>query len=341
MKHIYTAIALFATAVIALTGCSPRPQWHTCTGSVWNTLYNIDYLSDKQLDDSIQATLRAVELSVSAFNPNSTVTQVNQSAEPVKVDSMFMEVFNASQRISRQSGGLFDPTIAPLVNLWGFGYSPNGESIPSADEIAEALRSVGIGECRLSNDTIYKKAPDTQFNFSAIAKGYGCDAVAAMLSRNGCDNYKVEIGGEIALNGHNTRGTEWRIMIDAPVPCDTAIYHESLGIVVMSHGGIATSGSYRNYRDTPQGRRSHTIDPSTGSPIEVTHHSNRHHVSATVIAPTAMDADGLATACMAMLPDSAINMIERIPGAEAMLVFPGQTGGWDTTRTTGFPQHIQ
>ncbi len=340
MKHIYPAPILLVIALLAMTGCTQRPTWYHCTGSVWNTLYSIDYLADRPLDDSIQTVLRQVELSVSAFNPNSTVTRINQSEQPAATDPMFAEVFSASQEISRCSGGLFDPTVAPLVNLWGFGYKGDGDTIPSDDAIARAMQSVGIGQCRLSNDTVYKKSPETQFNFSAIAKGYGCDCVAAMLTRNGCRNYKVAIGGEIALNGHNTRDTEWRIMIDAPVACDTAIHHESLGIIPLSHGGIATSGSYRNYRDTPQGRRSHTINPTTGYPMEAADEANRQ-VSATVIASSAMEADGLATACMAMRADSAILMIERTPGAEALLVIPGHGVEWILSRTSGFPDMIR
>lgn len=338
MKHIcHIILALtITTSALILMGCQGGTRWQRAEGSVWNTLYSIDYLSNRSLDDSIQAAMREVELSLSAFNPESTVTRVNRSTTPVEIDSMFAEVFRAAAKINAKSNGLFDPTVSPLINLWGFGYKGSADTVPSPESIADALTSVGILQCRIADGMIYKKSPATEFNFSAIAKGYGCDRVAAMLRRNGCNDYKVEIGGEIALNGHNRRGTDWRIMIDAPIECDT-IHHENFGIVELSKGGIATSGSYRNYRDTPEGRRSHTINPATGYPMEHDVTTTRQ-VSATVIAPTCMEADGLATACMAMDAKSALRMIEEYPGAEALLVIPDSVGTWQTLRTSGFPE---
>jgi len=335
MKHIFRIATLLITSAALLPGCGGGVRWYRTEGSVWNTLYSIEYRSDCQLDDSIQMIMRQVELSLSAFNPESTVSRINRSTTPEAIDSMFAEVFLASQRLNAHSGGLFDPTVSPLINLWGFGYKGHTDTVPDAEAIASALRSVGIRDCRIANDTIYKKSAMTEFNFSAIAKGYGCDCVGAMLARNGCTDYKVEIGGEIALNGHNSRGTDWRIMIDAPVTCDT-IHHESLGILSLTHGGIATSGSYRNYHDTPEGRRSHTINPTTGYPLEHDATAARQ-ISATVTAASAMEADGLATACMAMDARAAIAMIECISGAEALLVIPTDNGEWTLLRTSGFP----
>ena len=336
MKHLVRIVPLLIAMAAFLSGCSGGAQWHRAEGSVWNTLYSIEYRSDRQLDDSIQMVMRQVELSLSAFNPESTVSRVNRSTTPETVDPMFTEVFLASQRLNAYSSGLFDPTVSPLINLWGFGYKGHTDTVPDAEAIASALLSIGIGECRITNDTLYKKSGTTEFNFSAIAKGYGCDRIGTMLTRNGCIDYKVEIGGEIALNGQNRRGTDWRIMIDAPVACDT-IHHESLGILSLSHGGIATSGSYRNYHDTSEGRRSHTINPATGYPLEHDATAARQ-VSATVIAVSAMEADGLATACMAMDSNAAIAMIESVDGAEALLVIPADNGEWILLRTSGFPE---
>jgi thiamine biosynthesis lipoprotein len=334
MKKLSIITAVIFT-ITSFASCSTGPTWHHCEGSVWNTLYSIDYYADANLDDSIQAAMRKVELSVSAFDPNSTVTRANHSSTPIEVDSLFADVFRASQEINRYSNGLFDPTVAPLINLWGFGYTGSTDSIPSDDAIANVITTVGISDCKLIGGKLYKKSPTTEFNFSAIAKGYGCDYVAATLAANGCSDYKVEIGGEIALSGHNSHGGDWRIMIDAPIASDT-IRHDRLGVVAISQCGIATSGSYRNYHDTPQGRRSHTIDPTTGHPLEVDHNEPRQ-VSVTVIASNTMIADGLATACMAMNLSDAIKMIEAIPTAEALIVTPTNNGKWNILRTSGFP----
>lgn len=114
---------------------------------------------------------------------------------------------------------------------------------------------IGISDCYLdSAGHLIKKSPLTEFNFSAITKGYGCDLVGEMLRRNGCTDYMVEIGGEIALSGKNKRGDKWHIMIDSPIDNDTAIVHERMTIIEISDAGVATSGNYRNYKTTSTGR---------------------------------------------------------------------------------------
>ncbi|MDE6066726.1 MAG: FAD:protein FMN transferase, partial [Duncaniella sp.] len=228
--------------------------------------------------------------------------------------SLLMRIFNASVEVNRMSHGAFDPTVAPLVNLWGYGYRTTGVE-PTAASIDSLLGSVGIGECSITTDGfIRKKTPATEFNFSAITKGYGCDLVGEMLARNGCDDYMVEIGGEIVLAGCSPRGRQWRIMVDAPIDCDTAIVHERMAVVELTGKGVATSGNYRNYRETPEGRTWHTISPRDGRPAMT------DLLSATVVARDCMLADAYATACMAQSADSAMSMIESLPGVEALLV---------------------
>ncbi len=157
--------------------------------------------------------------------------------------------------------------------------------------------------------------------------------IAEMFKRNGCNDYMIEIGGEIVVGGKNPHNSSWRIMIDAPIENDTAIVHERMAVIELTNRcGIATSGNYRNYRLTDNGRVWHTIDPTTGYPI------NSSTLSATVVAPTAMEADALATACMALSVDSAMRMIEEYPYASALLVTADSiTGEWNLHRTSRFP----
>lgn len=191
---------------------------------------------------------------------------------------------------------------------------------------------MGIGRCRLQGDRIIKAKPGTEFNFSAITKGYGADLVGEMLRRNGCDDYMVEIGGEMALSGVNSRGEPWHVMIDAPCDADTAhVLHERLAIIHVTDCGVATSGNYRNFKRTASGRKHHTISPVTGRPVMTS------TLSATVIAPDAMLADALATSCMAMPLDSALAMIEAWPGTAAMIVAEGENGRYDIRTTSRFP----
>lgn len=309
---------LLLSVIALLTSCAGgRSNYRRASGSVWATTYNIIYNSSVDLTDSILSRMKMVEKSLSPFDSTSLITHVNRSADPVGVDSMVEKIFLASQRINRLSDGMFDPTVAPLVNLWGFGYR-NGteEGAPSDSAIASALLLVGIDRCRIENNTIVKVHPATEFNFSAITKGFACDVIGEMFRSNGVEDYMIEIGGEIALGGVNPDGQSWNIQIDAP---EDGASHNALTVVQLTDCGIATSGNYRNYRETSSGRSWHTIDPRTGHPAQT------ETLSATVIAPTCMEADALATACMAMPSDSALAMIRAYPAARALLILPPLT----------------
>ena len=313
MKSILKTV--FASILfIALLSCQRPARLREAQGAVWNTTYHIIYSAPADLRDSILTVFRQVEQSLSPFAKTSLISRVNRGEEGVVADSLLVRIFTESQRICRLSGGAFDPTVAPLINLWGFGYKP-GETEPSQAHIDSLLASVGIIECSIALEgAITRKSPSTEFNFSAITKGYGVDLIGEMLERNGADSYMVEIGGEIAVRGLSPRRQPWRVQIDAPVVSDSSVIHESLAIVEVTDCGIATSGNYRNYRETADGRVWHTISPTTGRPAatDVT--------SATVIAPDCMTADALATSCMAMPSADAIRMIEAIPGVSALIV---------------------
>lgn len=318
-------------ATLLLTSCNQRAGYRTVEGSVWHTTYRITYRADRPLDDSIAAALMRVENSLSVFNDESLVSLVNISdSRKIGADSLFMRVMTMSRRVNALSRGAFDPTVEPLVNLWGFGRDGEGAA-PSEAGIAAVLESVGIQDCFVDTDgRIVKKTNATHFDFSAIAKGLGCDAVGEALRRGGATDYMVEIGGEIALAGTNPRGEPWHIMIDAPVESRDSVVHSELTTVVLTDCGVATSGNYRNYRDLDGRRVGHTLSPLTGRPVETA------TLSATVIAPTAMEADALATACMAMPAADAMAMIDSLPGTEAMLVVGGEK--LTILRSKNFPQ---
>ncbi len=327
MRQLVILLLLFATCSCHNVSTG---EYRSFEGVVWATTFHITYRSGVQLDDSIRAVMREVEESLSPFSPTSLVSSINKGSACV-ADSMFRHIFNVSMRVNALSGGMFDPTVAPLVNLWGFGYA-NGKGRPTPQAVDSALQAVGMSQCRMVGDTVVKKSPETEFDFSSITKGYGCDLIGEMLRRNGCNDYMVEIGGEIALGGKSPRADDWHIMIDAPVENDTVIVHERMAVMALSDCGIATSGNYRNYRDTESGRVGHTISPVTGHPVTT------NTLSATVVAPDAMLADALATACMAMPLDLAMSMIEGLHRVEAMLVTADGKGGWELHVTSGFPE---
>lgn len=288
---------------------------------VWNTTYHIVYDGDGQLGDSVMTVLNDVGKSLNVFDPNSLVSRVNIS-DSSNVDAHFEKVYTISQKIHNTSGGMFDPTVSPLVTAWGFG---PGHTL-SADTLAvdSILSFVGFGKTHLKHHVVTKEDIRTQFNFSAVAKGYGCDKVAEMLLRNGVKNYLVEIGGEIALGGTSPKGGKWTISIDRPVESDSII-HDSFIIISLTDCGIATSGNYRNFRKEEGKTFGHTISPVTGRPVST------DVVSATVIAPTSMEADAAATACMAAGSKKAIEMLQEL-GYDALLILSDNT----TVHTSGF-----
>lgn len=311
MKYLLTAFILLA---VVCAGCDKAPSWHYASGSTWGTVYHIKYRSGRDLSDSITAVMRAVDMSLSPFEKASVVSAVN-AGQDVRADAMLCDIIGLSQRVCSISSGAFDPTVAPLVNLWGFGYRDVVADIPDSAAIALALGSVGVRECRVdSGMRVHKKSPDTEFNFSAIAKGYGVDMIAGMLRRNGCSDYMVEVGGEIALDGDGPSGDGWNIQIDAPVEDTSAPGTNRLTTINLTGRCIATSGNYRNHRPTSQGEVGHTISPVTGMPV------SSSTLSATVLASTTALADALATAMMVMPPDSAMKMVEGLPDVDALIV---------------------
>lgn len=292
------SILIFSIIIVTfLTSCSGRKEWRQSSGVVWNTVYNITYEADRDMSDSIQSIYRLVENSLSPFNETSLISRINRN-ETDSTDYLLRHVFSVSNDVCLRSGGKFDPTVSPAVNLWKFGYTGKVSSDqmwePTRNQIDSVLAYVGIVDCQIDSlGQIHKKSLQTTFNFSAVTKGYACDLVADMLQRNGVDNMMVEIGGEVVVRGHNPRNTLWRLQIDAPIEQPETPTHQRLQTIDVTDCGVATSGNYRNYHQSSRGKVGHTIDPQTGEPCR------NDILSVTVIAPTCGEADAYATAAMA------------------------------------------
>lgn len=306
--------------------CSSKDKYVKCEGLIWNTLYHITYRGPETLQDSIMPTLEEVGRSLSVFDKNSLVTKLNAN-DGVEADSHLTKVYEASMRVHELSEGLFDPTVGPLIDAWGFGLG----HVPNSDTLAiDSIRTfVGLRKTHIKGSRIFKHDTRIRFNFSAIAKGYGCDAVGEMFRRNGVEDYMIEIGGELTLSGQSPSGHDWKIAVDAPVEGKNPGEETAL-ILNLTDVGIATSGNYRNFRNEDNGAKSaHTISPITGRPFisEI--------LSATVIAPSCMEADALATACMAGTPAEARTLISKTQ-CEGLLILPDTI--W---MSPGFSKYIE
>lgn len=258
---------------------------------------NLTEANQIRLQRLIEDELRAVNGKMSHYLEDSELSQFNRSREttPFVVSQSTLEVFRHAAEVSALTGGAFDITAGPLVNVWGFGPEGHAETLPSDAEIARALKRSGYDKLEIDeeNATVRKKRPDLYCDLSAIAKGYGVDRVAESLDRDGLTNYMVEVGGEVRTSGTNDSGNAWRIAIEQPVPGQRAIQR----IVPLSGLAMATSGGYRNFYDVDGARFSHTIDPRTGRPI--THRL----ASVSVVDELSVRADALATGLLVLGPD--------------------------------------
>lgn len=332
-KAIILAIIGIIGIIVVFTIKPERKRWINNSGITWNTEYNIKYCHHTNLSDSIISVLREVELSVSPFNKKSRITAINENRSDT-LDGYLSRLYDKSVEINRESGGAFDPTVSPLVNLWGFGYEKTGKANRQA--VDSILMFVGIDKTRKEGIRIVKSDGRTTFNFSAIAKGMGCDEVGKMLERNGVTDYIVEIGGEITAKGHNPKGQKWRISIDKPINANDTVIHHSAGIVEITNCGIATSGNYRNYHTDSVGNKvAHTINPRTGMPEQ------SDVLSATVIAPDCMTADAYATTFMVLGLEKSKKLLDKHPEISAMLITSDNGNSFKIWESGNFPKMRQ
>lgn len=272
------------------------------SGFIFGTTYNITYQYSDDLNDDIIKVLNEVDASLSPFNDTSIITKINNNVG-VKVNPMFKEVFQKALEVSKATNGAFDITVAPLVNAWGFGFKASDEV--ERERIDSLKQFIGYEKVKLVDDKIVKSDARVMLDCSAIAKGYGTDAVAHLLSSKGIDNYMVEIGGEVVTKGKNARQQAWHVGVAMPTDDSLCVDNELQTVLSLSNVSLATSGNYRNFYYDGNRKLAHTIDPKTGYPVQ---HSL---LSATVLAPTCAEADAYATSFMVMGVDKAKEIIKK------------------------------
>ena len=295
--------------------------YQKCAGSVFGTTYHITYQYDEDLQAEIEAKMQEVDNSLSMFNKESVISRVNNNQHP-KLTRMFLEVFQQAQKISEDTEGAFDITVGPLVNAWGFGFKH--EQLPDKHAVDSLMDIIGYQKVRCNGNQIIKSDPRIVLDCSAIAKGYGVDVIARLLSEKGISNYMVEIGGEVVTRGISEKRVPWKIGVTKPTDDPLAEGNELQTVLNVTDKAMATSGNYRNFYYKGKRKYAHTINPKTGYPVQ-------HNIlSATVLTSTCMRADAYATSFMVMGFEGARKVLERNPDLMAYIIYDdhGQNKVW-------------
>ena len=323
MKYLFIISAL----LISCVDSNPKKKIVTNFGNTQGTTYSIKYVSSHGINyqNDIDSILRAVDLSLSTYINESIISKINRN-ENVKIDSMFTRVFKMALKIANETNGSFDPTIAPLVNFWGFGY----EEISNKNKLVNLMQSVGYKKISIKDGHIIKENPNIQIDFNALAQGFTVDLVGEHLQKLGITNYMIEIGGELKCSGLNADKKPWRIGIDKP---SEEIQKERYqAIIEVSNKAIASSGNYRHYKvDEKTGMKyAHIINPKTGVPLQT------NLLGVTILSESCMEADALATAFMVMDIETSKQYLNKHPEIDALFIYSNSKGEWLHYQTEGF-----
>ncbi|MGY3896200.1 FAD:protein FMN transferase [Aeromonas enterica] len=298
---------LLLTLLLALTACQPAPTQTRIQGKTMGTFYAVT-LSDPfpggepALQQEVDALLVRMNHEISTYDPNSLISRFNQSTgkQSTVIPAAMARIVQQGMDAGHLTQGKLDVTVGPLVNLWGFGPDKRPIKRPDAGQIAAARLKVGIDKLSLTPEgdhfLLGKAIPSLYLDLSTLGEGAASDEIATLLENQGVHNYLIEVAGAVRSKGNNAKGKPWRVAIVEPSDQPGAFSD------VVSPNGMAlsTAGSYRNYYELDGQRYSHIIDPATGAPV--THKL----VSASVITPTALEADALDTALMVMGPEQAM-----------------------------------
>ncbi|QTN31967.1 FAD:protein FMN transferase [Akkermansiaceae bacterium] len=310
------------------TGCSRKEPEGMRTahlsGETMGTYYSITCrlppgVGSEKIHDGILSLFAAVDGELSNWNPESWVSRFNRAGkdEEINCPPHALQVLELSMELARRTDGALDPTVSPLVELWGFGESPEPQEPPHESEIRGELARCGHGKLDFNSGkrAVSKRVEGMELNLSAVAKGHAVDLVADFLGQEGIRNHLVNIGGEVRATGMREDGGGWLIGVEGLA-----------GRMRMSRGAVATSGNSQRFI-TRNGRRyTHIIDPRSGMPVD----GKLRSVSVT--APTCALADGLATACFVLGPEEGLKLVDSHAEAEALFLLADgtdvRTAGW-------------
>ena len=326
-------LIIVVISCLTLLSCKRDGQYIFETGHIFGTTYHIKYESEVLLDSLIQEALSGVNQSLSTYDTSSIISRINQNDTAVVTDRHFLTVYKKAMEVSDITDGAFDMTVAPLVNVWGFGFSKK-ENV-SQKMIDSIMQFVGYKKVHLKKNKIVKDDDRIMLDASAIAKGYGVDVVANALESSGVKNYLVEIGGEVRVKGVNDKGHSWSVAIDKPIDDPLGQEHQFQDILELNNQSLASSGNYRNFYYKDGIKYAHTIQPYTGYPAQ------SDVLSASVIAPDCMTADAFATAFMVLGSKRSIEISDKDPDIECYLITSGADSTMNVIYTKGFEKYIK
>jgi len=301
------------------------------SGKTQGTFYHIKYLSDQgeNYQEEVDSLLFLVDNSLSTYNKSSLITRIN-SGEEVVTDSLFRTVFRSAKEVFTSSNGLFDCSIAPLVNAWGFGFSEKQKM--DTNRVSNLLKIVGFEKIYLQNDSIIKPKR-MLIDFNSIAQGYTVDLIAYLFDQKGIANYLIEVGGEIRSKGINADGNLWRIGVDKPTESIDSKDRFQF-ILELNNKSLATSGNYRKFYMENGIKYSHVINPKTGFPAK------NKLLSVTVVHNDCITADAYATAFMVMGLQISKKFLSQRKDLEVYFIYRNQKGELVNYVTENFKERI-
>jgi thiamine biosynthesis lipoprotein len=302
------------------------------SGQTMGTSYRIVYLDPfrRQFKPQIDSLLLIFNQSVSTYIPDSEISRFNEGDSLVYKSRFFYPILEKSKEVYIATEGAFDPTVGPLVNVWGFG--PGGASLEDSASIPGLLKQVGFENVVFDSIQARKSISGIYLDFSAVAKGYGVDVVGEFLESKDIEHFLVEIGGDLVAKGSNENGELWRVGISQPDEEGAA--NELFGIIALNGKGLATSGNYRNFYIVDGKKFSHTISPFTGYPVV------HGLLSATVVADDCMTADAYATAMMVMGTEKSIALQKEVDGLEVFLIYNDENGAIKSYVSEGLKPYL-
>jgi thiamine biosynthesis lipoprotein len=347
-------IGVFLACLIFFCGCeSPdstqKENYSTLRGKTMGTTYSIVFKDlDFQAEEiklGVDSVLVALNQEVSTYIGNSVISRVNKDTTQAldllvmtEQDSAlcqhFVENFKIAKRLFGQTNGFLDPTVMPLVNYWGFGYTGR-DKIEQVDstKVESLLELIDFSKISLEGFTLTRENGDIQLDFSAVAKGYGVDLVGWYLESQGVNDYLVEIGGETLGAGKNREGSFWKVGINTPK--EGASVSDYDVVVSLENKALATSGNYRIFYENEAGSKyAHIINPKTGYSEQST------LLSVSVFAPDCATADGFATGFMTMGLDAAMNTVESMEEVEAAFIFINEKEVLEVAYSSGLKEEI-